>query len=89
MIAVEATAVEVQRGGAPDVPPPGRQDLGAGTFLGGEEGDDLPEDGVGEGADAVGAGSSSSSSPLRSSTARLHLRGAQRRRLGFVSVRGG
>ena len=51
----ETTAVEVERRGAPDVAPPGREDLGAGAVLGAEEGDDLTEDGVGEVADAVDA----------------------------------
>lgn len=35
--------------------PPGREDLGASALVGGEAGDDLAEDGVGEVADAVGA----------------------------------
>ena len=49
----EATAVEVERGGEPEVAPPGREDLGAGAVLDGEEGDDLAEEFVGEGADPV------------------------------------
>ena len=49
----EAAAVEVERGGAPEVAPPGREDLGAGAVLGGEEGDDLAQDSVGDLADAV------------------------------------
>jgi hypothetical protein len=72
--AVVAVEVEVQGGRAPEVSPPGSENLGAGAVIRGEEGDDLTEDGVGEGADVVGGKSSSSSSPLRSSTARLHLR---------------
>jgi hypothetical protein len=39
------------------VAPAGREDLGAGAVLGGEEGDDVAEDGVGEVADAIGASS--------------------------------
>lgn len=42
----EATTVEVERRGGPNVPPPGREDLGAGAFLGAEERDDLAKDGV-------------------------------------------
>jgi hypothetical protein len=49
----QVTVVEVERGGAPEAAPPGGEDLGARAFLGGEEGDDFPEDGVGEVADAV------------------------------------
>jgi hypothetical protein len=37
----------------PEVTPLGRENLSAGTVLGGEEGDDLTEEGVGEGADSV------------------------------------
>jgi hypothetical protein len=40
-------------GGAPDGPPAGGEDLRAGAVLGGEEGDDVAEDAVGEVADAV------------------------------------
>ena len=43
----ELEAVEVERGGAPQVAPPGGQDRGAPGFLGGEERDDVLEDGVG------------------------------------------
>jgi hypothetical protein len=57
--AVEAVAVEVEGGGAPEVAPPGRKDLGADAVLGGEEGDDVGEDGVREVADAVGSGGAS------------------------------
>jgi hypothetical protein len=46
-------AVEVERGRAPEVAPPGGEDLGASAFLGGEEGDYLTEDLAGEAADAV------------------------------------
>jgi hypothetical protein len=53
----EVTTVEVKRGGAPEMAPPGREDLGAASFLGGEERDDVAEDGIGEVADAVGASS--------------------------------
>jgi hypothetical protein len=53
----EVTAVKVKRRRAPEVAPLGSEDLGAGAFLGGEERDDLAEDSVGEGADAVGASS--------------------------------
>jgi hypothetical protein len=51
------SAVDVERGGAPEAAPPGGKDLGARAFLGGEEGDDFPEDGVGEVADSVAAAS--------------------------------
>lgn len=45
--------IEVERGvAAPDTAPAGRQDLGAGAFVQGEEGDDFAEDDVGEVADA-------------------------------------
>jgi hypothetical protein len=54
----EAVAVEVEGGGAPEVAPPGGEDLGAGAVLCGEEGDDVGEDGVREVADAVGGGAS-------------------------------
>jgi hypothetical protein len=50
----EATTVKVKRSGAPDVAPSGREDLCSGAFLGGEEGDDVAEDGIREVADAVG-----------------------------------
>jgi hypothetical protein len=51
--AVEAVTVEVEGGGAPEVAPPRRKDLCADAVLGGEEGDDVGEDGVREVADAV------------------------------------
>jgi hypothetical protein len=54
-----AVAVEVEGGGAPEVAPPGGEDLGAGAALGGEEGYDVGEDGVREVADAVGSGGAS------------------------------
>ena len=38
---------EVERGGAPEVAPPGGEDLGAGAFPGGEERDDVAENVVG------------------------------------------
>jgi len=47
--------VQVERSGAPDVAPPGGEDLRAGAVLGGEAGDDVAEDGVGKVADAVHA----------------------------------
>ena len=37
----KVTAVEVERGGAPEMAPPVGEDLGAGGILGGEERDDL------------------------------------------------
>jgi hypothetical protein len=41
--------LDVERsGGAPDGPPAGGEDLRAGVVLGGEEGDDVAEDTVGE-----------------------------------------
>jgi len=43
----ELEAVEVERGGAPQVAPAGGQDRGAAGLLGGEERDDVLEDGVG------------------------------------------
>ena len=49
----ERTVVKVERGGAPEVAPPGREDLGAGAVLGGEEGDDGAEDVIGEFADEI------------------------------------
>ena len=49
----ELTVVEIERGGAPEVAPPGREDLGAGAVLDGEEGDDVAEVIVVEVADAV------------------------------------
>lgn len=53
----QGTAIEVERGGAaPDVAPPALEDLGAGSFGGGEQRDDVAEDAVGEVADAVDAG---------------------------------
>lgn len=92
----ELTAVEIKRGGEPEVAPPGREDSGAGAFLGGEEGDDVAEHGVGEGADVVGASSvflhtgRGRSPPLRARTPRIHLHEAHGG-LGFASVetRGG
>jgi hypothetical protein len=39
----------------PEATPSGREDLDAGAVLGGEEGDDLAEDGVGQVTDAVDA----------------------------------
>jgi len=49
----KVTAVEVERGGAPEMAPPGGEDLGAGGILGGEERDDLTHNGVREAADSV------------------------------------
>jgi hypothetical protein len=46
-------AVEAERGGAPEVAPPGRDCLGAAAVLDGEKSDDLAEKFVGEGADVV------------------------------------
>jgi hypothetical protein len=65
----EATAVEVERGGAPEVAPPGGEDLGARAVFGGEEGDYLTEEVVGEVADAVHA----SSIFARSGSLHFHL----------------
>ena len=56
--------------------PPGREDLCASAFLGGEEGDDVAEDGVGEIADVVGASTlvlTNSPPPLSARAARLHF----------------
>jgi hypothetical protein len=44
---------KVERRRAPEVAPSGREDLGAGAFFGGEQGDYVAEDGIGEGADMV------------------------------------
>jgi hypothetical protein len=49
----KVTAVKVERGGAPEMAPPSGEDLGAGGILGGEERDDLTQNGVGEEADSV------------------------------------
>lgn len=46
--------LEVERGGAEEVPPLGGEGLGAGPVLGGEERDDVAENAVGEVADQVG-----------------------------------
>ena len=43
----EDSAVEVERGGAPEVTPTGGEGLGAGGILGGEERDYLTQNGVG------------------------------------------
>ena len=82
MVAFE---VEVKRGGTPEVAPPLGEDLGAGAVVGREEGDDLPEDGVGEGADVVDA--SSSIAFIRSG--RRTASGASPRRPRFRAVRSG
>jgi len=52
-LGVEVRCVEDERGGEPDVAPPGGEDLGATGFLSGEKRNYLTEDGVGEAADAV------------------------------------
>jgi hypothetical protein len=52
----QAVAVEVEGGGAPEVAPPGSEDLGTGAVLCGEKGDDVGEDRLREVADAVGSG---------------------------------
>lgn len=49
----EVSEIQVKRSGAPEMVPPWREGLGTGAVLGGEEGDDLAEDGVGEVADGV------------------------------------
>lgn len=52
----QGAAIDVERGGgAPDVAPPGSQDLGADAVVDGEEGDDVAEDAVREVAEAVDA----------------------------------
>ena len=53
----EPVVVEVERGGAPEVAPPGGEDLRAGAFLGGQERDDVLEDAVRKVADTVGGAS--------------------------------
>jgi hypothetical protein len=62
--AANETGLEVERGEAPQGPPPAREDLGAGAVLGGEERDDAAKNLVGEAADqvVVGAAVSCSSS---------------------------
>jgi len=52
-LGAEVSAVDDERGGEPDMAPPGGEDLGATDFLGGEKRNYLTEDGVGETADAV------------------------------------
>ena len=47
------TEVEVKRCGALEEVPTASEDLSAGTFVGGEEGDDLAYDFVGQAADVV------------------------------------
>jgi hypothetical protein len=75
----EVTAVKVERRGAPEVAPSGREDLGAGAFFGGEQGDDVAKDGIGEGADMVYAffifpnSEEHQSLPLRTRNALLHF----------------
>ena len=54
--AADETDLEVERRGAPEGPPPAREDLDAGAVLGGEERDDAAENLVGEAADQVGGG---------------------------------
>lgn len=49
----KAVVVEAERGGGPEAAPAGGEGGGAGSVLGGEAGDDVAEDRVGEGADAV------------------------------------
>lgn len=49
----EETEVEIERGGVPEVAPPGGEGLGAGALVCGEEGDDFFEHSVGQVADAV------------------------------------
>jgi hypothetical protein len=89
----EATTVEIKRSGTPEVAPPGRQDSGTGAVLGGEEGDDLAEDGVWEVSDAIDASSffilpgRHRFALFRGRTARLRFHGAQGR-LGFALVKG-
>ena len=53
IVVVWGTKIEVDRGGAPDVAPPGGEDLDADGVGGEEAGDDLIEDGVREDADQV------------------------------------
>lgn len=83
--------------------PPGREDLAAGALVGGEAGDDLAEDGVGEVADAVGAffilthsgrrllvvggGSWSVAGGFQSLRGRQHLLGLGRRKFGSLRNR--
>jgi len=53
VVVVCAREIEVERGGAPDVAPPGGEDLDADGVGDGEAGDDLAEDAVREDADQV------------------------------------
>nr|CAB3503309.1 unnamed protein product [Digitaria exilis] len=57
--------LEVERRGAPEGPPPAREDLGAGATDGGEQRDDAAKDLVGEAAEQVGGVAISSSSSER------------------------
>jgi hypothetical protein len=49
----EVCAIKDERGDDPDVAPPGGEDLGMSSFLGGEKRNYLIEDGIGEAVDAV------------------------------------
>jgi hypothetical protein len=75
----QVAAFEVKRSGTPEVAPPGGQDSGAAAVLGGEEGDDLVKNGIGEGADVVYASSifivprRHRSPPPGTRTTRLHF----------------
>lgn len=61
----QAASLEVEGCRAPEGAPPGREDLGAGTLLGGKEGDDAAQDLVREKADQICASYSSSASRRR------------------------
>jgi hypothetical protein len=83
-VAVVAFEVEVKGGRAPEVSPPGGEDLGAGAIFRGEEGDDFPENGVGEGADVVDA-----SSAIFTRSGRRTASGPSPRRPRFRAARSG
>lgn len=87
LVGGEAGVVEVERGGEPEVAPSGGERLGADGVLGGEEGDDLTEDGVGEAADAVDAIPFFSSRDMRwflAAGCRLGMGRIRRRRLQLM-----
>jgi hypothetical protein len=46
IVGKNVNAVEVERGGTPEMAPPGGKDSGAGDILGGEERNDLTQNGV-------------------------------------------
>lgn len=61
-VTIAETGLEVERRGAPERPPPAREDLGAGAIDGGEQRYDAAKNLVGEAAEQVGGVAVSSSS---------------------------